>query len=131
MHMRAAFDGVAFELLQIVCKVGQRMFLDPRSHRSQVLPLRQALALPVALLAQIPQSPVVELEMIACFDETGGRFSMVDTVHAAAPLRIWAIWINLIGRLSRSAHPFWCMRHDMSADTRYSAPAFWWSVTLS
>jgi Fe-S oxidoreductase len=43
--------------------------------------------------------------------------------HALAPFRIWAMWMNLIGTPMRSAQPCWCIRHDESADTMYSAPA--------
>jgi len=43
--------------------------------------------------------------------------------HALAPLRIWAIWMNFIGTPMRSAQPFWCIRHELSAETTYSAPA--------
>src|SRR5271165_4649873 len=43
-------------------------------------------------------------------------------VHALAPFRIWAMWMNLIGTPIRSAQPCWCMRQEVSADTMYSAP---------
>ena len=56
---------------------------------------------------------------------------VIDALHSRAPLRICAMWMNLIGRPRRSAQPFWCMMQDMSPDTMYSAPACWWSVTLS
>src|SRR5438874_2008039 len=51
--------------------------------------------------------------------------------HALAPLRICAIWMNFNGTPMRSAQPRWCSRHDISADTMYSAPARAWSATLS
>src|SRR5262249_39593847 len=43
--------------------------------------------------------------------------------HAAAPFRIWAMWMNLRFTPIRSAQPCWCMRQELSADTMYSAPA--------
>ena len=33
-------------------------------------------------------------------------FGVVDALHARAPFRICAMWMNLIGRPRRSAHPF-------------------------
>ena len=44
-------------------------------------------------------------------------------VHSAAPFRIWAMWMNLIGTPMRSAQPCWCIRQELSAETMYSAPA--------
>ena len=44
--------------------------------------------------------------------------------HALAPFRIWAIWMNFIGTPMRSAQPRWCIRHELSAETIYSAPAW-------
>src|SRR6516162_10432099 len=51
--------------------------------------------------------------------------------HSAAPFRIWAMWMHLIGTPMRSAQPCWCIRQELSAETMYSAPAREWSVTLS
>ena len=99
-------DRVALELLQIVGEMGQRVLLDRRRQRAQLLPLGQLLALPVALLAQVPQPLVVEVEMVLGLDELRRRFGVVDAFHSRAPFRICAMWMNLIGRPSRSAHPF-------------------------
>ena len=41
------------------------------------------------------------------------------------------MWMNFSGRPARRAQPCWCMTHDMSGETMYSAPAWWWSSTLS
>jgi len=41
------------------------------------------------------------------------------------------MWMNFTGDPMRSAQPFWCIRHDMSAEAMYCAPALWWSSTLS
>ena len=56
---------------------------------------------------------------------------LLRRAHALAPLRIWAIWMNLIGTPIRSAQPCWCIRQEVSAETMYSAPARAWSLTLS
>ena len=42
--------------------MGKRVFLDRGGERAQLLPFRNALALAVALVPQIPQPPVVELD---------------------------------------------------------------------
>ena len=65
-----------------------------------------ALGLAVALLAQVPEPPVVKVEVILGLDELRRGFGVVDALHCGAPFRICAMWMNLIGRPSRSAHPF-------------------------
>ena len=40
-----------------------------------------------------------------------------------APFSTWAMWMNLSGRPARRAQPCWCITHDMSGETMYSAPA--------
>ena len=41
VHVRAVADRVALELLEVVGEVGQRVLLDRRGERAQLLPLRQ------------------------------------------------------------------------------------------
>ena len=41
------------------------------------------------------------------------------------------MWMNFSGSPARWAQPRWCMTHDMSGETMYSAPAARWSATLS
>ena len=48
----------------------------------------------------------------------------VVRIHAVAPLRMRAMWMNLSGTPTRSAQPFWCIRQEESAETTYSAPAW-------
>src|SRR5260370_42046480 len=42
-----------------------------------------------------------------------------------------AMWMNLIGTPMRLAQPCWCTTHEVSADTKYSAPARASSLTFS
>ena len=105
MDLCAVLDRVAFELLQIVAKMGQRVFLDRGRQRAQLFPFGQLLAHPIALFAQIPQPLVMKVDVVLRLDELGRGFRVVDAFHARAPFRICAIWMNLIGRPSRSAHP--------------------------
>ena len=99
------------------------MLLDLGGEVAQLLPFRNAMCLAVALESEIPKPPVVEFLVRLGGDEVGGRLGMIDPLHARSPFRIWAIWIKRMSSPSRSAQPFWCIRHDISADTMYSAPA--------
>jgi hypothetical protein len=45
------------------------VLLDRRRERTQLLPFRNALGFAVALLAQIPQALIVEIEVVLSFDE--------------------------------------------------------------
>src|SRR4029079_6906481 len=110
---------------------GQRVFLDRRGERAQRFPLGHRLALGVALLAQVPQALVVEVGVVLRLDELRGGLGVIHPAHALAPLSTWAMWMNFSGRAARRAQPCWCMTHDMSGETMYSAPAPWWSSTLS
>ena len=44
-------------------------------------------------------------------------------LERGAPFSTWAMWMNFSGRPARRAQPCWCMTHDMSGETMYSAPA--------
>ena len=89
------------------------------------------LALAVALLAQVPQALVVEVDVVLRLDELRGRFGVVDAVVMhRAPFSTCAMWMNFSGSPARSAQPCWCMTHDMSGETMYSAPARGWSFDL-
>ena len=50
------------------------------------------------------------------------RVQILDA-HAAAPFSTCAMWMYFSGKPRRSAQPFWCIRHEESADTTYWAPA--------
>ena len=169
---------VRLELVEVFVEMRERMLLDGRGERAQLLPFGDAVHLAVALLPQIPQPLVVHLLVLGRGDEARRRLGLIDraiavdlgaarllfgpdaqrlrrtlgviktlaigawtprhgrralrssrmqvgiAAHALAPLRIWAIWMNLIGTPMRSAQPCWCIRHDVSADTIYSAPAW-------
>src|SRR6516165_8442093 len=55
--------------------------------------------------------------------QSGERRQECFAVHSVVPFRIWAMWMNLIGTPMRSAQPRWCIRHELSAEMMYSAPA--------
>src|SRR5512138_443402 len=134
MHDHAVGGRVVLELLQVAGQIGQRVFLDRRGERAQLLPFGQQLALAVALLAQVPQALVVEVGVVPGLDELRGRLGVVDALrrhHSRAPFSTCAMWMNFSGRPMRSAQPRWCIAHDMSVVTMYCAPASWWSLTLS
>jgi hypothetical protein len=150
---------VRLELLEVFVEMDERMFLNGRSERAQLLPFRNAMRFPIALLPQVPQALVMHLLMFGRGDEARGglglingaiavdfcaarlrlrlrpqrlrgAFRMVQTVtvsingvaivarqklgmqhavriaHALAPLRTWAMWMNLSGTPMRSAQPF-------------------------
>ena len=61
MDDHAVGGRLLLELLEIVAEMGERVFLDRRGERAQLLPFRQGLALAVALLAQVPEALVVEV----------------------------------------------------------------------
>src|SRR5271169_2891453 len=176
MHVNAVRARVVLELLQILVEMSERVLLDRRGERAQLLPFGNAVHLAVALLPQIPQPLVVHLFVLGRGNEARGRLRLVDRpiamdfgsarlrlgmrpqrlrgclgmieamaiadnsigvvlgqqlgmqhrlrrVHALAPFRICAMWMNLMGTPMRSAQPCWCIRHDVSAETMYSAPA--------
>lgn len=123
---------LALELLQVVGQVGEGVLLDLRGQRAQLLPFGNRRGGAVAFGAQVPQAAVVEFDVVAGGDEFRRRLGMVDRlVHSRTPFSTCAMCRNLTGSSSRSAQPFWCIRQDMSAETMYSAPAPWWSCTLS
>jgi hypothetical protein len=131
VHDHAVGDRVALELDQVVAEVAERVLLDRRGERAQLLPLGDRLRLGVALAAQVPEALVVELGVVLRFDEARRRLGVVDAAHALAPFSTCAMCTNLIGAPARCAQPRWCIRHDMSGETMYSAPAARWSATLS
>ncbi len=106
MNMRAVLLGVVLELQEVVRQVGERVLLDGRRQVPEFVPLGHRVALAIALHPQVPQALVVEGLVFLLSDEVRGGFGMVDAFHARAPLRICAMWMNLISRPSRSAHPF-------------------------
>src|SRR6516165_1569807 len=121
MHMRAVFPGLSFELLEIFVEMRKRVLLDRRCEIAELLPFRDPVRLAVAFHPEIPQAPIVELEMRLGLDEMRRRLSVINRPHARLPLSIWAIWMKRRSRPRRAAQPFWCMRHDISAETIYSA----------
>lgn len=125
VDMDAVFLRVFFKLLKIFRQARERVFLDAGRFLAQFLPFGQHVHLGVALLAHVPQAFVMELEVGRVFQEMLGSPGVVDgsVAHWAAPLRICAIWMKRMGTPARSAQPCWCIMHDESAETMYSAPA--------
>src|SRR6516162_1948891 len=123
VYMRAVLFRACLEFLEIVGETRKRVLLDLGCEGAQLLPFRNATCLAIPLEPQIPKPPVMEFLVGLGGDEFGGCLGMIDPLHARSPLRICAIWIKRISRPTRSAQPFWCIRHDMSAETMYSAPA--------
>jgi hypothetical protein len=85
VHDHAVGGGVALELDEVVAEVAERVFLDRRRERSQLLPLGNRLRLDVALPAQVPQPLVVELGVVLRLDEARRRLGVVDAAHRGAP----------------------------------------------
>ena len=54
MHVNAVRARVILELFQILVEMGERVLLDRRGERAQLLPFGNAVHLAVALLPQIP-----------------------------------------------------------------------------
>jgi hypothetical protein len=159
VHMDGVRLGVRLELLKVLIEMDERVLLDGRGKRAQLLPFRNALRLPVALLPQVPQALVMHLLVFGRGDEARGGFGLINgtiamdfgaarlrlrvgsqrlrgafrvieaaaveidgvaivtrqklgmqhafwVAHALAPLRTWAIWMNLSGMPMRSAQPF-------------------------
>ena len=72
VHVRAVPGRVALELLEIVREVGQRVLLDRRRQRPQLLPLRNAARSPGRASCAGPKPLVVEVEMVLGLDELRG-----------------------------------------------------------
>src|SRR5262249_44856004 len=123
VHMRPVLLRACLELLEIVRQMRKGVLFDLGCENAQLLPFRNCARLAVALESEIPKPPVVEFLVGLGGDEFRGCLGMIDPLHARSPLRICAIWMKRMSRPTRSAQPFWCMRHDMSAETMYSAPA--------
>ena len=91
VHDHAVGGGVALELLEVVGEVRERVFLHAGGERAQRFPLGHLLALVVALLPQVPQALVVELDVVRGRDELRRRFGVVDAFHALAPFNTCAM----------------------------------------
>src|SRR3974377_464928 len=99
------------------------MFLDRRGEVTHFLPFGDSMRLAIRFEPEIPQPAFVEFAMRLGLNEVRESLSGVDWLHARLPFKICAIWMKRMSRPRRSAQPFWCIRHDMSAETMYSAPA--------
>ncbi len=92
MHVNAIHLSIRLKLLEVITEMRQRVFLDGRGQRAQLLPLGDAVHLAVALLAQIPQPLVMHLLVLGRGDEAGRSFRLVDRPIAvdlrAARLRL-------------------------------------------
>ena len=64
---------IRLELVEILVEMGERVLLDRRSERAQLLPFGNAVHLAVALLTQIPQPLVMHLLVLGGGNEARGR----------------------------------------------------------
>src|SRR5215831_2267053 len=78
MHIDTVRLRIRLELLQILIEMSQRVFLDRRGERAQLLPLGNAVHLAVAFLAQIPQPLVMHFLVLGRGNETRGSLRLVD-----------------------------------------------------
>ena len=78
MHVDAVRPRIGLELLQILVEMGERVLLDRRGERAQLLPFGNAVHLAVALLPQIPQPLVMHLFMLGRGNKARRRFLLVD-----------------------------------------------------
>ena len=83
MHMDAVGARIGLELVEILVEMGERVLLDRRSERAQLLPFRNAVHLAVALLPQVPEPLVMHLLVLGRGDEARGRLRLVDRPVAA------------------------------------------------
>ena len=74
---------IGFELLEIVVEVRERVLLDGGGQRAQLLPFGDAMHLPIALLAQIPEPLIVHRFMRRCGNEARRGFGLVHRPIAA------------------------------------------------
>ena len=92
MHVDAVRARIRLELLEILVEMGERVLLDRRGERAQLLPFGNAVHLAVALLPQIPEPLVMHLLVLGRGNEARGRFGLVDRPIAvdlgAARLRL-------------------------------------------
>src|ERR1700732_1479795 len=110
MHVDPIRSRAGLELVEILVEMGERVLLDRRSERPKLLPFGNTVHLAVALLPQIPQALVMHLLVLGGGDEARGGLCLVDRPVAV---------------------DLGTTRHELSADTMYSAPACAWSRTLS
>src|SRR6516225_9853381 len=85
MHLNAVRPRIRLELIEILIKRSERVLLDRRGERSQLLPFGNAVHLAIALLPQVPQPLVVHLLVLGCSNKARGGFRLVD----------WPIAVNL------------------------------------
>lgn len=108
MHDDAVFLGLIDELRDVIGEIGQRVFLDRRCEIAHRLPFGDAVRLRVALAAQVPQTLVVERDVIWLLQERARRLRVIDPnafAHARAPFRTCAMWMNFASAFMRSAQP--------------------------
>ena len=94
--------------------------------QAQLASVRDAVRLRIPLGPQVPQAPVVKRDVVRLLQERACRLRVIDPDglgHPRAPLRTCAMWMKRASSFMRSAQPCWCMRHDMSPETMYCAPA--------
>src|SRR5882724_7472632 len=78
MHLDPIRSRIGLELVEIFVEMGERVLLDRRSERPQLLPFGNAVHLAVALLPQVPEPLVVHLLVLGSGDEARGGLGLVD-----------------------------------------------------
>ena len=78
MHLDAVRFRIGLELLKILVEMSERVLLDRRGERAQLLPFGNAMHLAVALLPQIPQPLVMHLLVLGRGNEARGGFRLID-----------------------------------------------------
>src|SRR5437879_3768645 len=78
MYVDPVRPRVSLEPVEVFLEMGERVLLDRRSERPQLLPFGNAVHLAVALLPQVPEPLVVHLLVLGSGDEASGGFRLVD-----------------------------------------------------
>lgn len=76
MHDDAVLLRLIRELRDVIGEIGQRVFLDVRCQFAQCLPFGNAVRLRIALGAQVPQTLVVERDVIGLLQERARRLAL-------------------------------------------------------
>jgi len=78
MHIDTVRLRIGLELLQILVEMSERVFLDRRRERAQLLPFGNAVHLAVSLLPQVPQPLVMHLLVLGRRNKARGGFRLID-----------------------------------------------------
>jgi hypothetical protein len=85
VQVNAVSARIGLEFLEVAVEMDERVLLDRRGERAQLLPFGNGVHLAVAFPAQIPEPFVVHLLVLGRGDETRRRFRLVDRPIAMDP----------------------------------------------